>query len=121
MVSEISRSTQPKFSKFETNNQSPEFRSNYRELASIQASKADKTTLSLISALLVTEQERNDRQSARIQELERDLAQLGDAYAYDGMVSIKLEAALDEGRRKDEKITRLQDAMAEYGLDYIDI
>ena len=110
MLSQFSHSIQSDFSKFDTNNQSPQFRSIDQVLASIQLIDADKQALSLIRVLL-----------SRVQWLERDLAQLGDAFAYDGMVAMKLEAALDEGRRKDEKITRLQDAMAEYGLEYIDI
>lgn len=110
MLPEIFHLTQPKFSEFEAENKSPEFRSIDQVLALIQSINTDKQALNLIRALL-----------SRVQRLERDLTQLGDAYAYDGMVSMKLEAALDEGRCKDEKITRLQNAMAEYGLDYIDI
>ena len=64
-----------------------------------------------------TEQERGDRLSSRIQQLERDLTQLGDAYALDEVTPLQLEAARDELRLKDDEITRLREALAERGID----
>jgi hypothetical protein len=46
-----------------------------------------------------TEQERNDRLSSRIQQLEQDLATLGDAFAIDNAQSIELNSYRDENQR----------------------
>ena len=68
-----------------------------------------------------TDQERDDRLSSRIQQLERDLTQLGDAYALDEVTPLQLEAVRDELRHKDDEITRLRNALAERGIDVNEI
>ena len=45
-----------------------------------------------------TEQERDDRLSAQIQQLESDLAELGNAYTFDEFTRTELEAYRDENR-----------------------
>ena len=64
-----------------------------------------------------TEQERDDRLSGRIQQLERDLTRLGDAYALDEVTPLQLEAVRDELRCKDNEIARLRNVLAEKGFD----
>lgn len=90
-----------------------------------QASRGNKKALALVDALMAetierrfddafgvsrTEQERNDRLSGRIQQLERDLTELGDAYSYDEFARIELEVYQDENRR-------LRDVLEEKGFD----
>ena len=97
-----------------------------------QASKGGKQALTLVWSLLTeslerrfdaafevtrTEQERDDRLSSRIQQLERDLTQLGEAYALDEVTPLQLEAVRDELRYKDDEITRLRNALVERGVD----
>ena len=97
-----------------------------------QASKGNKKALALVDALITeslerrfdaafevtrTEQERDDRLSSRIQQLERDLTQLGEAYALDEVTPLQLEAVRDELRYKDNEITRLRNALEERGFD----
>jgi hypothetical protein len=55
--------------------------------------------------------------SERIQQLERDLTDLGNAYAMDEVTPIQLEAMRDELRQRDEVIARLREALAEQGID----
>jgi hypothetical protein len=64
-----------------------------------------------------TASEREDRLSGRIQQLERDLTDLGNAYAMDEVTPIQLEAMRDELRQRDEVIARLREALAEQGID----
>lgn len=111
MLPEISRSTQPKFSEFETDNQSPKFRSNDCGIASIQVSRVDRTLNLLVWALLLSE-DKNQR-------LEYDLARLGDAYTSEEIRPIQLEAVRDELRRKDDQISFLHNRLAEAGIDVV--
>jgi hypothetical protein len=91
-----------------------------------QVSKGNKKAIALVDALITeslerrfddafgvsrTEQERNDRLSGRVQQLERDLTELGDAYSSDEIARLELEAYRDENRR-------LRDALDERGIDF---
>jgi hypothetical protein len=79
-----------------------------------QASKGDNQALILVWSLLTeslerrfdaafgvsrTEQERDDRLSSRIQQLEQDLTVLGDAFEVDNAQSIELQAYREESQR----------------------
>ncbi len=79
-----------------------------------QASKGDKQALSLVWSLLTeslerrfdsafgvsrTEQERDDRLSSRVQQLEQDLTTLGDAFEFDNAQSIELNSYRDDNQR----------------------
>ena len=90
-----------------------------------QASRGDKQALGLVWALLTeslarrfdnafgvnrTEQERNDRLSAQIEQLENDLTELGNAYTFDEFTKTELEVYRDENRR-------LRDVLTEHEID----
>jgi hypothetical protein len=79
-----------------------------------QAYRGNKKALALVDALLTetierrfdaafgidrTEQERNDRLSARVQELERDLNAIGDALELDNHQSVELQTYREENQR----------------------
>lgn len=79
-----------------------------------QASKGDKQALSLVWSLLTeslerrfdaafgvnrTDQERDDRLSSRIQQLEQDLTSLGQAFEIDNLQSIELQSYREENQR----------------------
>lgn len=59
-----------------------------------------------------TEQERADRLSSRIQQLEQDLTSLGEAFEVDNAQSIELQAYRDEAQR-------LRALLAENGIDEV--
>ena len=90
-----------------------------------QASRGNKKAIALVDALMAetidrrfdaafgvtrTEQERDDRLSAQIQQLESDLAELGNAYTFDEFTRTELEAYRDENRR-------LRNVLEEQGID----
>ncbi len=89
-----------------------------------QASKGNKKALALVDALMTetierrfdvafgvtrTEQERDDRLTNRIQQLEQDLTALGDAFEFDSVQSSELRAYREESQR-------LRSLLAENGI-----
>lgn len=92
-----------------------------------QASKGNKKALALVDALMTetierrfdaafgvtrTEQERDDRLTNRIQQLEQDLTSLGEAFEVDNAQSIELQAYREESQR-------LRALLAENGIDEV--
>lgn len=79
-----------------------------------QVSKGNKKAIALVDALITeslerrfddafgvsrTEQERNDRLSERIQQLEQDLSEIGNTLEIDNFQSIELQTYRDEAQR----------------------
>jgi cell shape-determining protein MreC len=56
-----------------------------------------------------TEQERDDRLSSRIQQLEQDLTSLGDAFEFDSFQSVELQSYREDNQR-------LRALLAEQGI-----
>jgi hypothetical protein len=94
-----------------------------------QAFRGNKKALALVDALMAetlerrfddvfgvtqTEQQRNDRLSARVQQLESDLAKLGEEFEFENFQSIELNTYKEENNR-------LREALEEQGFDPNDL
>jgi excinuclease UvrABC helicase subunit UvrB len=77
------------------------FRGNKKALALVDALTTETIERRFDAAFGVsrTEQERDDRLTSRIQQLEKDLTTLGDAFEVDNAQSLELQAYRDEAQR----------------------
>lgn len=90
------------------------FRGNKKALALVDALMTETIERRFDAAFGVsrTEQERDDRLSSRIQQLEQDLTVLGDAFEVDNAQSIELQAYREESQR-------LRSLLAENGISEV--